>query len=127
MSLNGGEPGEAKATGAFACKACGTHWPFRFGVRADWMARSRSCWRVAIAGREVAERLGIKSIAFPALSTAMYRLLRELGGANRRRCSSLFRGPLRVDILGLFGRRYASDLRAAPIACGKRLADSSPM
>jgi len=25
MSLNGGEPGEAKATGASACKACGTH------------------------------------------------------------------------------------------------------
>jgi O-acetyl-ADP-ribose deacetylase (regulator of RNase III) len=43
------------------------------------MARKRSCRRVAITGSlEVADRLDTKSIAFPALRTAIYGFLIEL-------------------------------------------------
>lgn len=80
LTLNGCETGDAKATKAYRLPAkyvihtVGPVWRPRHldGTEEKLLA---SCYRSSL---EVADRLGIKSIAFPAISTGIYGFPKEL-------------------------------------------------
>jgi O-acetyl-ADP-ribose deacetylase (regulator of RNase III) len=79
--LGGCEPGEVKATGGgklparYVLHAVGPIWRGGNAGEADLLA---SCHRRAI---EVAAELGLRSVAFPAISTGAYGYPVELAGA----------------------------------------------
>ena len=98
-ALGGCEPGDAKATPGFRLAA---RWiihavgPVWRGGGAGEEATLASCYRRSI---EVADELGVRSIAFPAISTGIYGFPRELAAEIAVR--TLQRADTRVETVML--------------------------
>jgi len=80
LTLNGCEIGDAKATKAYRLPAkyvihtVGPVWRTRH-LEGDEQELLASCYRKSL---EVADRLGVRSIGFPAISTGIYGFPKEL-------------------------------------------------
>lgn len=94
LTLNGCETGDAKATKAYGLPAkyvihtVGPVWRPRHldGSEEKLLA---SCYRTSL---EVADQLGLKSIAFPAISTGIYGFPKELAAKIAVAVSTSFAG-----------------------------------
>jgi O-acetyl-ADP-ribose deacetylase (regulator of RNase III) len=94
LTLNGCETGDAKTTKAYGLPAkyvihtVGPVWRPRHldGTEEELLA---SCYRRSL---EVADQLGIKSIAFPAISTGIYGFPKELAAKIAVAVSTSFTG-----------------------------------
>lgn len=97
--LGGCAPGDAKATPGFRLPArwvIHTVGPIWEGGRRGEPELLASCYRRSL---EVADQLGARSIAFPAISTGAYRFPREL--AARIAVQTLRSTPTRVELVRL--------------------------
>jgi O-acetyl-ADP-ribose deacetylase len=120
LTLNGCETGDAKATKAYDLPAkyvihtVGPVWRPRHldGSEEKLLA---SCYRRSL---EVADQLGIKSIAFPAISTGVYGFPKELAAKIAAAVSTSFAGNVESIFFVCFDEEtytiYARLLLAGP-------------